>query len=201
MTLTVGFLIFDGLEELDFAGPWDVFGMSNVVDPVAEPRFRLLAIGETSAVVTCANGLKILPDITFFQCPRIDILLVPGGIGTRREAGNVLLLDWIARTATTALWVTSVCTGSLLLAAAGLTRGKKITTHHAFIETLAARQEAADVVAGVRYLQDGNLVTAAGVSAGIDMTLWLIGTIFSADFACAVQRAVQYEPAPPFAAI
>jgi transcriptional regulator GlxA family with amidase domain len=113
---------------------------------------------------------------------------------------NEKLLAWIARTATDCKWVTSVCTGALLLAAAGPAKGKRVTTHWGFVEQLRARHEAAEVLDNVRYVQDGNVVTAAGVSAGIDMALWLTGQILTPEFARNVQRAMEYDPAPPYAA-
>jgi transcriptional regulator GlxA family with amidase domain len=203
MTRRVGILVFDGVEELDFVGPWEVFTMANEVaaqqgrPPVHE--VKLVAAGE--APVRCAKGLRVLPDLTCKACDRLDILLVPGGIGTRVLAEDAAMLSWIGQIAATAEWVTSVCTGSLLLCAAGLARGRKITTHWAFAETLRQRGEAGEVAANYRYVRDGNLVTAAGVSAGIDMALWLTGHLHGADFARIVQHAMQYEPAPPFAAL
>jgi transcriptional regulator GlxA family with amidase domain len=113
---------------------------------------------------------------------------------------NQPLLAWIARVASDAKWVTSVCTGALLLTAAGPARGKRITTHWAFVETLRSRNEAAEVHSNYRYVRDGNLLTAAGVSAGIDMALWLVGELHGPDFARLVQRGMEYDPAPPYAA-
>jgi transcriptional regulator GlxA family with amidase domain len=199
MTRSIGILEFDDVEELDFVGPWEVFTMANEVaaqrglPPVHD--VKLIAAGE--GPVTCAKRMRVLPDLTTAACDKLDILLVPGGQGTRREVNNPALLAWIAKMAATAEWVTSVCTGSLLLCAAGPARGKRVTTHWAFVETLAARGEAAVVVANLRYVRDGNLVTAAGVSAGIDMALWLVGELHGRDFAARVRRAMQYDPEPP----
>jgi transcriptional regulator GlxA family with amidase domain len=196
---TIGILIFDGVEELDFVGPWEVFTMANEVAPrfAMEPPFSVQLIAEGSDPIHCAKKMRVLPDRTTADTDALDILLVPGGIGTRREATNPALLAWIAQIATKAEWITSVCTGALLLTAAGPAHGKRVTTHWAFVETLRARGEAAEVVADSRYVCDGNLVTAAGVSAGIDMALWLLVELFGADFARAVKRAMEYEPAPP----
>ncbi|MCB0969837.1 MAG: DJ-1/PfpI family protein, partial [Ilumatobacter sp.] len=113
---------------------------------------------------------------------------------------NGVLLDWIARVAADCQWVTSVCTGALLLTAAGPAKGRRVTTHWAFVESLRARGEAAEVLADVRWVRDGNIVTAAGVSAGIDMALWLLGEWRGPAFARRVQRAMEYHPAPPYAA-
>lgn len=203
MTRRIGILVFEGVEELDFAGPWEVFTMANEVAarqnraPVHD--VQLIAAGD--APVRCAKGLRVLPDLTLSACDRLDILLVPGGIGTRPLAEDAALLAWIGKIAAGAEWVTSVCTGSLLLCAAGLARGRKVTTHWAFAESLRKRGEAGEVAANYRYVRDGNLVTAAGVSAGIDMALWLTGHLHGPDFARLVQHALQYEPAPPYAAL
>jgi transcriptional regulator GlxA family with amidase domain len=203
MALRIGILIFDGVEELDFAGPWEVFTMANEVaqhmgrEPVHE--VKLIAGRETP--VRCAKGLRVLPELTTAECRELDVLLVPGGIGTRREAENPALLAWIAAVAAKAQWVASVCTGALLLTAAGPARGKRVTTHWAFIEALRGRGEASEVLSDYRYVRDGNLVTAAGVSAGIDMALWLTGALHGPAFARAVQRGMEYNPAPPYAGL
>jgi transcriptional regulator GlxA family with amidase domain len=202
MTSTIGILIFDDAEELDFVGPWEVFTMTNEVfarDGKERPH-NVILVAERDAPVRCAKGMRVLPDVTTANCPPLDVLLVPGGQGTRREVDNEALLGWIARTAAQCQWITSVCTGALLLTAAGPARGKRVTTHWGFIEALRARGEAAEVLSHIRYVRDGNIVTAAGVSAGIDMALWLTGQMHGAALARAVQRVMEYDPAPPYAA-
>lgn len=194
MTLTIGILLFDGVEELDFAGPWEVLG-SAVADRDGD---RVVTIAEHSRTIRCAKGLRVLPDHTLDDAPPLDVLLVPGGRGTRREIENRSLLDWIAGVAETCRWVTSVCTGSFLLVAAGPARAKRVTTHWASVERLRAGGEAS-VVEGVRFVRDGNLVTASGVSAGIDMALWLVGQLYDSDYARHVQRRIEYYPEPPYA--
>ena len=199
---TIGILLFDGAEELDFVGPYEVFTMANEVFARQDkPRpHNVLLVAEKGGPVTCAKGMRVLPEVTIGNCPRLDVILIPGGQGTRREAKNEALLSWIAGAAAGCTWVTSVCTGALLLTAAGPARGKRVTTHWGFVEQLRARGEAAEVLTGVRYVRDGNIVTAAGVSAGIDMALWLTGQMHGAESARAVQRAMEYDPAPPYAA-
>jgi transcriptional regulator GlxA family with amidase domain len=199
---TIGILIFDDAEELDFVGPYEVFTMINEVFARAgKPRpHEVLLVAEHDRVVTCAKGMRILPHTTLAQCPAPDVLLVPGGQGTRREAKNETLLAWITKVAPHCSWVTSVCTGALLLTAAGPAKGKRVTTHWGFVEQLRARNEAAEVLENIRYVRDGNVITAAGVSAGIDMALWLTGQIHGAATARTVQRAMEYDPAPPYAA-
>jgi transcriptional regulator GlxA family with amidase domain len=201
--IRIGILLFDDAEELDFAGPWEVFTMANEVAEHLgkEAVHEVKLIAERLTPVRCAKGLRVLPDLTTAAVPELDVLLVPGGIGTRREAENPALLAWIAAIAAKAQWTTSVCTGALLLTAAGPAKGKRVTTHWAFVESLRGRGEAAEVLADYRYVRDGNVVTAAGVSAGIDMALWLTGALHGPGFARAVQRAMEYNPAPPYAGL
>jgi transcriptional regulator GlxA family with amidase domain len=202
MTQTIGILLFDDAEELDFVGPYEVFTMMNAV---LERRggmasHDIVILAERAAAIRCAKGMQVLPHATLAAASALDVLVVPGGQGTRREVENKALLDWIAKTAAECRWITSVCTGALLLAAAGPARGKRVTTHWGFVEQLRARGEAAEVLENVRYVRDGNVVTAAGVSAGIDMALWLVGQLHSPALARATQRAMEYDPAPPYAA-
>jgi transcriptional regulator GlxA family with amidase domain len=202
MTTTIGILIFDDAEELDFVGPYEVFTMTNeVIARAGKPKpHDVFLVAEQDRAITCAKGMRVLPHATTAACPSLDVLLVPGGQGTRREVKNEALLAWIAKVATGCTWITSVCTGALLLTAAGPARGKRVTTHWGFVEQLRARNEAAEVLERIRYVRDGNVVTAAGVSAGIDMALWLVGQMHDPALARAVQRAMEYDPAPPYAA-
>jgi transcriptional regulator GlxA family with amidase domain len=195
MSTTIGILIFDGVEELDFVGPWEVFCAA------ADERegTRVLLVAERDVPVVCANGMRVLPDVTTADAPNLDLILVPGGAGTRHEATNRKLLDWIAAVSGRCSWTTSVCTGSLLLAAAGLCDGRRITTHWEFVPALRELGRG-EVVDGPRYVRDGQLVTAAGVSAGIDMALWLVGQIWDPTFARRIQKMIQYDPAPPYTA-
>ena len=191
---TIGIVAFDDVEELDFAGPWEVFGMARKLRDQGD---RLLLLAEREAPIRCAKLMRVLPDLTFAQAPKLDVLLVPGGVGTRREVKNEAMTDFLRRAGAQARWVTSVCTGSLLLHEAGFARGKRVTTHWTFIEQLRDRGEVT-VVENERYVVDGNLVTAAGVSAGIDMALWLTGQIWGEEFARKVQKQIEYFPHPPF---
>jgi transcriptional regulator GlxA family with amidase domain len=203
---TIGIVTFPNAEELDFVGPWEVFTMARMgrgdsPDPAAPSQDHgVVLIAQTAEPVRCAKGMRMLPDHTFDDAPDLDIVLVPGGVGTRTEADNPVLLDWLAKVAPACQWVTSVCTGSLLLHAAGLTSGKRITTHWGYVPTLRELATDATVLDSVRYVRDGNLVTAAGVSAGIDMALWLTGQIWGVDHARATQRLMEYDPAPPYTA-
>jgi transcriptional regulator GlxA family with amidase domain len=196
MTTTIGVLIFDDAEELDFVGPWEVFASAaKIRDDV-----RIVMIAENAASVRCAKGMRVIPECSIADAPPLDVVLVPGGQGTRREVGNPVLIDWLKRVEPDATWMTSVCTGALLLCEAGFATGRRVTTHWAFVEDLRKRYPDVTVLDDVRYVREGRLCTAAGVSAGIDMALWVAGQLWSPKTARTIQRYIQYEPAPPYAA-
>ncbi|MFL5411455.1 MAG: DJ-1/PfpI family protein, partial [Myxococcales bacterium] len=194
-------VIFDDADELDFVGPWEVFCSAGMMiergeAPGAQP-LKAVLIAEKAGPVRCAKGMRVLPDATFADAPPLDLVLVPGGMGTRREANNQGMLAWLREIAPRCRFVTSVCTGALLLHEAGISRGRRVATHFNFVEQLRAR--GANVLTNVRYVEDGNLISAAGVSAGIDMSLWLVGQLVNPKFARKVQRWIEYDPKPPYA--
>lgn len=193
---TIGIVLFPDLEELDAIGPWEVFTM------VAQQRddLRVVTIAERAEPLRCAKGLRVIPDHSFADAPELDVVLVPGGQGTRVEVENPVMIEWLAKCAPRCQWVTSVCTGALLLCEAGLAEGRRVTTHWGFIESLRERHPGTEVLERVRYVRDGNLVTAAGISAGIDMALWLSGQIWGVECARTTQRLMEYDPAPPYSA-
>ncbi|WP_433244273.1 DJ-1/PfpI family protein [Actinomadura nitritigenes] len=194
---TYGLLVFEDAEELDFVGPWEVFTASAAQRDKGD---RAVLVAERPGPVRCAKGMRVVPDCTFDDHPELDVLLVPGGRGARvTQIGNAALTGWIAKTAERADWVASVCTGSFLLAEAGPARGRRVATHWSSEDELEARGDVT-VVRDARYVVDGDLVTSQGVSAGIDMALWLIGRIHGRDHARTVRRYIQYEPAPPYMA-
>ena len=192
---TFGILTFTDAEELDFVGPWEVFAASAALLDGGTDSVVLIA--ETSDVVRCSKGLRVVPDRTFDNHPPLDVVLVPGGVGTRVQVENSRLLEWLAKTAATATWTTSVCTGSLLLARSGAADGKRVATHWGFEDTLD-QEPNVTVVRNERWVVDGSVVSSQGVSAGIDMTLWLIGQIHGPDHARRTQHYIQYDPAPPY---
>ena len=193
--LTYGLVLFDGAEELDFVGPWEVLTTSAML---RGPDDRCVLVAEHDRPVTCAKGMQVLPHHTFDDHPPLDVVLVPGGMGARTEVDNPRMTDWLARQAETATWMTSVCTGSLLLWGSGVAKDRRVATHWGFEDEL--EQRGATVVRDARWVRDGNVVTSQGVSAGIDMALWLVGEQHSPAHARAVQRWIQYDPAPPYAA-
>lgn len=198
--MDIGILIFDAAEELDFVGPFEVFTMSNEMfarGKLAAPdTVRLIA--KDLNPVRCAKGMLVLPDAEMSDIEGLDVLLVPGGRGTRAGVKDEALLAWIARIARGAQWSTSVCTGAFLLAAAGVSKDKRVTTHWRAIEEMRSYQWPVTIVSGERYVVDGNVVSAAGVSAGIDMALWLVGKWHGEDHARATQRGMEYYPEPPY---
>lgn len=195
---TYGLLIFEGVEELDFVGPWEVFTISSARRDNADTA---VLIAEHPGPVRCARGMRVLPDYTLDNHPPLDVVLVPGGRHPRIEAemSNPVVIDWIRRTAAEVEWVTSVCTGAFLMHAAGPARGRRVATERSLEDALQARGDIT-VVRDARYVVDGNLVTSQGVSAGIDMALWLVGRLHGRDHARTVRSSIQYEPAPPYLA-
>jgi transcriptional regulator GlxA family with amidase domain len=195
----VGILIFDDIEVLDFAGPFEVFSRTRL-QPGAESRrseesapFRVFTVARTRQPVTATGGLTVLPRHAFDDAPRIDLLLVPGGWGTRALLADQSTLDWIRRTAATAERVASVCTGALLLGAAGLLRGRRATTHHAALDAFAALGTGATVERNVRFIDDG-VVTSAGVAAGIDMAFHLVESLHGRAVAEETAHYIEYAP-------
>ncbi|GAA3020782.1 DJ-1/PfpI family protein [Streptomyces fulvorobeus] len=194
---TYGLLIFNDAEELDFVGPWEVFTVSSMLRDGVDTA---VLISEKAGPVRCSKGMRVLPDHTFSDHPPLDVLLVPGGLGAREtEPLNPVVTGWIAKTATQVSWVSSVCTGAVLMHAAGPARGRRVATHWSYEDALEARGDVT-VVRDARYVVDGNLLTSQGVSAGIDSALWLVGRLHGREHARAVRRYIQYEPAPPYLA-
>ena len=188
----IGIVLFDGAEELDWAGPLEVLANA------AKDGDRVVTVAEAPGPVRGAKGLRVLPDHTFDDCPPLDVVLVPGGQGTRVEMTNDAMTSFVAKQAQRAEWTTSVCTGAFVLQGAGLLEGRTVTTHWAAVDELRKHAPDLSIDADARWVVDGNVVTAAGVSAGIDMALWLTGQLYDVDHARLVQRWIQYDPAPPY---
>jgi transcriptional regulator GlxA family with amidase domain len=185
--ITVGVLVFDDVEALDFVGPWEVLSLA------AEPDDVVVTISQTAGPVRANRGLRVLPDHTFEDAPDLDVLVVPGGLGTRTEATDERTIAWIREVAPSCRWVTSVCTGAFLLHAAGLLDGRRATTHWASLDRLADAA-GVTVVRDTRFVVDGDVVTSAGISAGIDMALWLVGTLKGPEASRVVRRRMEYHP-------
>jgi transcriptional regulator GlxA family with amidase domain len=192
---TIGIALFDGAEELDWAGPWEV--LAAWAEQWPDDGVRVFTLARSKEPVTCAKGLRVLPDETWETAPPLDVLVYPGGRGTRRELADEAVLDWIRGLAAGGTVVASVCTGSLVLATAGLLDGKSATTHWQSLELLPTLGRDIEVRPDDRFVDNGSVLTAAGVSAGIDMALHLVVRLHSAERAREVRRYIQYDPEPP----
>jgi transcriptional regulator GlxA family with amidase domain len=192
---TYGILIFEDAEELDFAGPLEVFGASTAI----RSSGSTLLIAKSKSPFQCRWGLEVRAHYTFSNHPPLDVLLVPGGNGARVAADDSATISWIQSTVPHSTWVTSVCTGVRVLYAAGVVTNRRVATHWSYEDELASHSDVT-VVRDARWVRDGNVVTSQGVSAGIDMALWLVGQIGGRAHALEVQHYMQYYPAPPYAA-
>lgn len=198
----IGILIYNDAEELDFVGPFEVFTMINtVLQYVGEPdAVNVMLISEDGKDVTGKKGMRVGAHVSIKDVSSLDVVCVPGGQGARAQIENDTIINWVRDIAPTCEWVTSVCTGSFILAKAGLTEGRRLSTFWGAFDEFRNLGLEGELVPHVRYVRDGNVVTSAGVSAGIDMALWLTGQMFSPAFARKVQRGMQYDPAPPYTA-
>ncbi|MCT0208889.1 DJ-1/PfpI family protein [Synechococcus sp. CS-1332] len=184
-----GILLFPGVEELDAIGPWEMAALW--ARQPGGPR-ECLMIGQGEAPITCAKGLVLLPQASFATAPPLEVLLVPGGLGTRTQVNNAELIAFIRQQATRCRAVLSVCTGAFLLHAAGLLSGKRATTHWASLERLRALGDVE--VVEERFTRDGAIWTAAGISSGIDLTLQFIAETAGEEVAAEVQLEAEYFP-------
>ncbi len=192
--LTVGIFVFDEAEELDVVGPLEVLSMwpeHSALKPTVS------TFSWDGSGVRMANGLRMLPDRGADDVGPLHLLVYPGGWGTRSLAADSAHLDWLRSVRRQTPLIASVCTGSLVLAAAGLLAGRPATTHWAHYDELADIDPSIVVDTEARFVDDGDVVTSAGVSAGIDMALHLVARLETARVALAVRRAIQYDPLPP----
>jgi transcriptional regulator GlxA family with amidase domain len=189
-TRTLAILVFDDVEVLDFCGPFEVFSVAN---RFTEPHaFDVLAVAEKGGPVVTRGGLSVNPHRRLGDCPQPDVLLVPGGHGTRKEMHNPALIDWIRQASTKAELVLSVCTGALLLAKAGLLDGLEATTHHGAIDLLRQTAPQATVHADRRFVDNGRVVGSAGIAAGIDMSLHVLCRLLGREIAVKTARQMEY---------
>lgn len=195
MTTTIGLFVFDGVEELDFVGPWEV--LAAWAQRYPEDGIDVFTFAQHEGPVTCAKGMRVIPDHTWESAPAIDVLVYPGGQGTRAQLGDPLIREWLLGVAETAELVTSVCTGSLVLADVGLLDDRPATTHWGSIDVLMDLGDDIEVRPADRFVDTGDVITASGVSAGIDMALHLVARLHSKERAREVRRYIQYDPQPP----
>jgi transcriptional regulator GlxA family with amidase domain len=189
---TVAILMFDDVEVLDFAGPFEVFSVTAELNKDDRP-FAVLTVAEHPVAVSARNGLSINPDCTISDCPPPDILIVPGGIGTRKLIDNSAVINWIKDCAQTAELMLSVCTGSLLLAKAGLLEGLTATTHHQALDLLRKLAPNTTVVANRRFVDNGKIITSGGIAAGIDMSLYVVGKLLGTAAAEKTANHMEYR--------
>ncbi|CAN5682480.1 DJ-1/PfpI family protein [soil metagenome] len=192
---TIGIVVFDGVEELDAVGPWEVLAFWATWWP--DDGWRVTTLSPDGAAVKCAHGLTLVPHHSFADTPPLDIVLHPGGQGTRPQLEDDGHLDWVRARAAEAEIMASVCTGSLVYAAAGLLAGRPATTHWASLDHLARLDPTIEVRTPDRFVDDGAVATSAGVSAGIDLALHLVARLAGTARAREVRHGIQYDPEPP----
>ena len=196
LPLTVGILIFDQVEVLDVAGPFEVFSITRLNEERRQEEssspFRILLVSEKLCPVLAIGGLRFTPDVTIDNCPELDLLIVPGGWGTRTEVKNVNLLKWIANRASKNMLTASVCTGSSLLGKAGLLDGREATTHWRAFDFLSQSAPNAYIREDVRFTLSDPIFTSAGISAGIDMALLIVSHFFGSKIGQATARQMEY---------
>jgi len=184
--VTIGILIFPQVEELDFVGPFEVLSYVNKIQPSST---KVLLVTETVGPICAFNGMKVIPDTTLQDCPVLDILIVPGGKGRFAAMKNIPFIEFIQQQMTTASYVTSVCTGALLLAEAGLLTGKKATTYH----TAFSELESYGVqVISSKVVRDEKIITAGGVSSGLELGFYLLKQLFGSSLSQEVARKIEY---------
>lgn len=195
----VGFVIFPGVTQLDFTGPFEVLSRlatpPSVSVPSKFPQARTHVVAKTMQPVVSDRGLGIMPSCTFGQCPPLDLICVTGGAGVVEALADQETIDFIRRQGEQARYVSSVCIGAFLLGAAGLLKGRRAATHWAYVDLLplvGATHERG------RIVQDGNVFTSAGVSAGIDFAFGVVAEIAGREVAQAIQLGIEYDPSPPF---
>jgi transcriptional regulator GlxA family with amidase domain len=193
--MKIAFILFPDFEELDFVGPYEVMAMAS---KYVDTSWEVYSVAATP-VVRAFHGLRVNTDYTFDNAPEPDIICVPGGFGTRPLMNDEQILGYIKRTGANAQYVTSVCTGALLLKAAGFLEGKRATTHWGAKQEFRDLGGDTEIAEEGRWVHDGNVITAAGVSAGIDMALYLLGVLKGPEEARKVQNFMEYHPAPPYA--
>lgn len=190
---TVAILIFQGVELLDFAGPFEVFSAARRTFDAPAPLFDVFTVAESTDPIRCNNPVTVVPDYTLESCPPADILVIPGGQGTRTAINRPEVVAWIRDRAAAAEIATSVCTGSFLLAQAGLLEGKTATTHWGSIERMRESFPATTIREQVRWVDEGGVISSAGVSAGIDMALHVVERLYGSVAASTTARWIEYD--------
>lgn len=188
---TVAILVFDEVEVLDFAGPFEVFGITAELNDYQ--HFKVSLVAQEDRLIRAVNGLRIQPDYTFTTCPPVDILVVAGGSGTRQEMENEELLRWVKDASDGAQIVLSICSGARILARAGLLSGLRVTTHHEVLDHLRELAPDADVLADVRFVDTGRIITTGGISAGIDGSFHVVERLLGPSVAASTAAYMEYD--------
>lgn len=184
-------LLFDDVEVLDFAGPFEIFSVTNELNDDSLLNIYTVAIEEKP--ITAKNGLSVNPDYALPAAPKPDLMIIPGGIGSRKMLLKPNVIDWIVKNSETAEKVMSVCTGSLILAKAGLLKGLRATTHFQVFDLLAELEPEVEIVKTDRFTDNGKILTSAGVSAGIDMSLYVVGLLYGKEKALNTAAYIEYD--------
>lgn len=191
MVRKVAILVFDEVEVLDFCGPFEVFAVTGA--PSEEKPFDVFTVAETAAPITARNGLSVNPNFTFADCPQADILIIPGGYGTRPLMHHQATLDWIKAQAANAELVMSVCTGALLLAKIGLLEGLTATTHWGALDLLREVAPNTTIQSDTRFVDNGRVLLSAGISAGIDLSFHIVARMLGREVAQETARWMEYD--------
>ena len=192
---TIGIFVFDGVEELDAVGPWEV--LADWTQNWPDDGWEVVMFSRSGDPVVCAKGLVIQAPLSWETVASVDVLIYPGGHGTRAQLDDPSLISWVRGIQSTGAIMTSVCTGSLVYAAAGILAGRPATTYWSALDLLQSLDPTIELRPDDRWVDSGEVITASGVSAGIDMALHLVRRLVSAERAREVRRAIQYDPAPP----
>lgn len=188
---SVGIFLFNEVEVLDFAGPFEVFSVTEVNE---EKPFTVYTVSENGEMITARNGLKVQPDYSIENLPPVDILIIPGGLGAREyEIKNEIVIKWIRQQMKEVKLMTSVCTGALLLAKAGLLEGLKATTHWASIEKFKNEFQNVEVIENVKFVDEGHIITSAGISAGINMVFHIVKNLLGVHVAEDTAKRMEYD--------
>ena len=188
---SVGIFLFNEVEVLDFAGPFEVFSITKVHE---EKPFTVYTVSQNGEMITARNGLKVKPDYSIEDLPPVDILIIPGGKGAREnEVKNDIVINWVRQQMKEVKLMTSVCTGALLLAKAGLLEGLKATTHWASIQTFKKDFPNVEVMENVKFVDEGHIITSAGISARINMSFHIVKNLLGVEIAEETAKNMEYD--------
>lgn len=190
-TRNVAVLIYDNVELMDFCGPYDIFSIANKMS--SEKHFNIYTVSENAGPIMTQNGLSVNSEYSINNCPKTDILIVPGGQGSRKEMKNDNLLNWIKNIYLETELILSVCTGALILANCKLLNGMYAATHHNAVELLKECAPEAKIVSDKRFVDNGKIILSAGVSSGIDMSLYVVGKLLGEALVLKIKENMEYD--------